>query len=70
MDDFAQRLERWETKMAYQEASYQDLSQRVYEQQQTIERLERRVEALTEKVQSLSAGELTALPENERPPHY
>lgn len=65
-----QRLENLETRNAYQEATIQDLSTQIYEQQQTIERLERRLEALAEKVKGLAAGEAAPLPENERPPHY
>lgn len=48
----------------------QDLSTRVYEQQVVIERLQAQLATLAEKVRGLAAGETTALPENERPPHY
>lgn len=64
------RIEALETRNAYQEATIQDLSDRIYEHQQTIDRLERRLEALADKVKGLASGETAPLPENERPPHY
>jgi len=64
------RMEALETRNAYQEATIEDLSAQIYEQQQQIDRLERRLESLAEKVKGLAAGESAPLPENERPPHY
>ena len=64
------RLEELETRNAYQEATIQDLSNQIYRQQQQIDRLERRLESLAEKVKGLATGEAAPLPENERPPHY
>lgn len=69
MDD-AHRLEELETRNAYQEATLQDLSHQIYEQQLQIERLERLVASLAEKVKGLASGEVAPLPERERPPHY
>jgi SlyX protein len=64
------RFEELETRNAYQEATIQDLSSRIYEQQLQIDRLEARLASLAEKVKGLAAGESAPLPENERPPHY
>ena len=64
------RLDELETRNAYQEATIQDLSARIYEQQRQIDRLESRLEGLGDKVRGLAAGENSPLPENERPPHY
>ena len=64
------RLVDLETRNAFQEATIQDLSSRIYEQQVQIDRLEARLESLAEKVKGLAAGETSPLPENERPPHY
>lgn len=64
------RLDELETRNAYQEATIQDLSARIYEQQQLIDRLETRLTSLAEKVKGLATGEAAPLPENERPPHY
>lgn len=69
-DETRTRLEELETRNAYQEATIADLSARIYEQQQQIDRLERRLGSLAEKVKGLAAGETAPLPENERPPHY
>ena len=70
MNDEQARLEELETRNAYQEATIQDLSTRVYEQQQQIDRMESLLHSLSEKVKGLVAGEAAPLPENERPPHY
>jgi len=64
------RLEALETRNAYQEATIEDLSAQIYQQQQLIDRLERRLESLAEKVKGLASGDSAPLPENERPPHY
>jgi SlyX protein len=70
MAEIDARLEELETRNTYQEATIQDLSSRIYDQQRHIDRLEARLESLAEKVRGLAAGENSALPENERPPHY
>jgi len=69
-EDIHDRLHTLETKSTYQEATIQDLSTQIYEQQQLIDRLERRLESLAEKVKGLAAGETAPLPDHERPPHY
>lgn len=70
MDDALARIEALETRNAYQEATIEDLSAQIYQQQQIIDRLVARVETLTEKVKGLAQGDTAPLPENERPPHY
>lgn len=70
MDDALKRIEALETRNAYQEATIEDLSAQIYQQQQVIDRLVARVETLAEKVKGLAQGETAPLPENERPPHY
>ena len=69
-DETSARLTELETRNSYQEATVADLSAQVYGQQQLIERLERRLESLAEKVKGLATGEAAPLPDNERPPHY
>jgi len=64
------RLEELETRNAYQEATIQDLSTQIYEQQVQIDRLESRLRSLVERVKGLATGDTAPLPENERPPHY
>lgn len=69
-DETRSRIEALETRNAYQEATIQDLSTQIYDQQQLIERLSARLDAVAEKVKGLATGEGSPLPENERPPHY
>ncbi len=64
------RLQELETRNAYQEATIEDLSSRIYEQQKQIDALESQLASLAEKVKSIASGENAALPEHERPPHY
>ena len=70
VDPVQARLEELETRNAYQEATIEDLSARIYDQQQQMDRLQARFESLAEKVRGLATGENSPLPENERPPHY
>lgn len=70
MDNALERIEALETRNAYQEATIQDLSAQIYQQQQIIDRLVARVDTLAEKVKGLAQGDTAPLPENERPPHY
>jgi SlyX protein len=69
-EEIRNRLAELETRNAYQDATIQDLSGQIYQQQQTIDRLERRLESLADKVKGLATGEASPLPDNERPPHY
>ena len=70
MEPVQARLEELETRNTYQEATIGDLSARIYDQQQQIDRLQSRLESLAEKVRGLASGDNSPLPENERPPHY
>ena len=69
-DQDVARLVELETRNSYQEATIQDLSSRIYEQQVQIDRLESRLASLAEKVRGLATGDSAPLPDNERPPHY
>ena len=69
-DETSSRLTELETRNAYQEATIADLSAHTYAQQQRLERLERLLEGLAEKVKGLASGDAVPLPDNERPPHY
>ena len=58
-----------ETKLAHQEHLVESLSQRIYEQQQQIDKLELMCSTLVQRVRELQQhGNQTPL--NERPPHY
>lgn len=66
-----ERIEKIETKLAFQEDLIEELNKTVYRQQQMLERLEATCEALARHISSLSEsvneGKAAA---NERPPHY
>lgn len=62
-----ERLVELEVKVAYQEKTLAELNQVVLEQQQQIERLEKRLAML--KQQLTAEGEAPGAPD-EPPPHY
>jgi SlyX protein len=66
-----ERLEKIETKIAFQEKTIKDLNEVLYEQQQEVERLGFICEALMKRVKELSEfiPGIDA-PANEKPPHY
>ena len=55
---------RIETQLAFQEQTIKELNDVLYEQQQEIDRLTKRVEELSESIPGMEA------PANEKPPHY
>ncbi|MBV8657821.1 MAG: SlyX family protein [Burkholderiales bacterium] len=63
------RLIDMETKLAHQEHLVESLSQRIYEQQQQIDKLELMCTTLVQRVRDLRDNGNQA-PINERPPHY
>lgn len=63
------RLIDIETKIAHQEHLLEELSQVLYEQQKTIDHLEKRLILLTKKFEDANdTGEIG--PANQKPPHY
>ncbi len=66
-----ERLEKIETKIAFQEQAVEDLNDVLYKQQQEVERLGTICDALVKRVKELSESipEIDA-PANEKPPHY
>lgn len=65
----ARRFEDLEVRLAYQEQALNELNAVVTEQQAMIDRLERRCEALRDRLRSLGEGPGDAAGD-ERPPHY
>ena len=63
------RFEDLEVRLAYQEQALNELNAVVTEQQATIDRLERRCDALRERLRALGEGSGDAA-SDERPPHY
>jgi SlyX protein len=66
----AEAIERLEMKIAYLERANNELSDVVYRQQREILGLRARMDALSERVSSIPAGDEARTPEDERPPHY
>ena len=64
------RLEKLETRNAYQDDVISQLSEQIYGHQKQIDRLEHLVETLEQKLRGLASGEQAPLPEHERAPHY
>lgn len=63
------RFEDLEVRLAYQEQALNELNAVVTEQQATIDRLERRCDALRDRLRSLGEGSGDRAGD-ERPPHY
>lgn len=59
-----------ETKIAYQDASIEDLSSQLFEQQKVIERLESQMKTLGKKIRDVWTGDQTGAPADQKPPHY
>lgn len=58
-----------ETKISHQEMSIDELKQVVFEQHSTIERLEKSLKRLTDRLEGIDGGPVVG-PGNEKPPHY
>jgi SlyX protein len=63
----AARIEALETKVAYLEATLQELSDVLYRQQQALDRVIERNRQLLEELDTAPGGSAT---EFEKPPHY
>lgn len=69
-DALARRLETVEAALAHQERIVADLDKVVVEQWQTIDRLNRRVEMLVDRLGEAEARLRQADPPEPPPPHY
>ncbi len=65
MDD--KRLVDLETKISFQEILIEDLQKIVNDQYLTLEKMEKNVKMLIDKV---TVGDSSQNPKNEKPPHY
>jgi len=66
-----ERLEKIETKCAYQEDLIEELNKTVYLQQQKLTQLEATCESLARHIAALyESASNESKPANERPPHY
>ncbi|WEF32162.1 SlyX family protein [Pseudoduganella chitinolytica] len=66
-DAIDNRLIDIEIKLAHQEHLVESLNERIYEQQQQIDKLENLIAAMAERIRTRDAAQA---PINERPPHY
>ena len=65
-----ERLTDIEIKLAHAEQSLNELSDVIFRQQRQIDKLERLVESLKERLQASEAGGQLSGPADEKPPHY
>ena len=65
----SERITDLETRSAFQEHAFEELSEVVAEQMRQIDKLEKRLEELKEKVESPGSPAGDA-PQNDPPPHY
>ena len=67
-DKLAERIDRLESRLTYQDEIIEQLNQTITAQWKQIDTLTRQVAALTERLQEAEAN--APAPTNERPPHY
>jgi uncharacterized coiled-coil protein SlyX len=63
------RIDELETRITYQERAIAELSAELYGQSGRLASAERLLRSMADKLKEL-ASDGTALPSNERPPHY
>lgn len=68
IDNHAARLDRLESHIAHQDVTIEELNAVVLAQRDEIERLTRRLNKLTLRIDTLEAQ--APLPDNAPPPHY
>ena len=66
----SEEIERIETKIAFLESANVELSDVVYRQQQEIDALRARLDALAQRIDAAQTPYTPSSPEEERPPHY
>ena len=64
-----QSLIELEIKISHQEIAIEELQRTVFEQHNRIEKLEKSLQILTERIDGRNAGPEIG-PANEKPPHY
>jgi SlyX protein len=63
-----ERIIELETKLAHQELAIEELQNSVFEQQRTIEAMEKALKQVTDQLKGVGASDIG--PGNEKPPHY
>ncbi len=64
------RLDTIETKIAYQEQTISELNSVIIEQQKTIDRLEKTLKTVTDKIREIADSAGSDKGTNSKPPHY
>ncbi|OTA15466.1 lysis protein [Xenorhabdus vietnamensis] len=70
LSEFEQRFEQIETKLAYQEATIEELNQEVRKQQIETDRLKEQLKLMTERLKTHQTSIIAPLSEETPPPHY
>ncbi|MBI6550161.1 SlyX family protein [Xenorhabdus lircayensis] len=70
LSEFEQRFEQLETKLAYQEATIEELNQEVRKQQLETDRLKEHLRLMTERLKTHQTSIIAPLSEETPPPHY
>ncbi|NVN90847.1 MAG: SlyX family protein [Desulfuromonadales bacterium] len=65
-----ERITELELRFMQQERTIQELNETVFRQEQSITRLERQLQLLSEQFRSFEPAGTLDLVEDERPPHY
>ena len=69
-DEQPRRIQQLEESLAHQEAMIQDLSVQLTQQWQTIEKINRRMQELEEKIEEQSLSQDVPQSGEPPPPHY
>lgn len=64
------RIEELEAKVAFQEATIEELNQALIDQQFALDKLQTQVRHLAEKFKGISASNVASRGEETPPPHY
>ncbi|PHM62690.1 SlyX family protein [Xenorhabdus ishibashii] len=70
LSKFEQRFEQLETKLAYQEATIEELNQEVIKQQIETDKLKEQLRLIAERLQTHQTSIIAPLSEETPPPHY
>ncbi|CAM3772222.1 MULTISPECIES: SlyX family protein [Xenorhabdus] len=70
LSKFEQRFEQLETKLAYQEATIEELNQEVIKQQIETDKLKEQLKLIAERLQTHQTSIIAPLSEETPPPHY
>ncbi|CDG22820.1 Protein slyX [Xenorhabdus poinarii G6] len=70
LSEFEQKFEQLETKLAYQEATIEELNQEVRKQQIETDRLKEQLKLIAERLKTHQTSIIAPLSEETPPPHY